>query len=183
MIILNVSFLFRSVNQSMTRLLNTIWFILEKQARFTCEFNKWPPNHSRYYSQSSYSKQVRYTSRSMITSLSLSISLSFYLSPSLSHTHTLSHTHSFFLFPFLSLTFWFSLSNSPKMILLVSVFSITTMSLSLTHSLIVFFALFLKVYLFFCSFFRCCCYCCKCLPTYNPEADTSEKERSVRFPK
>ena len=119
---------------------------------------------------------------SLSLSLSLSISLSFYLSPSLSHTHPLSHTHSFFLFPFLSLTFWFSLSNSLKMILLMSVFSIATMSLS--HSLTnFFFALFLKVYLFFCSFFRCCCYCCKCLPTYNPEADTSEKERSVRFPK
>ena len=129
MIILNVSFLFRSVNQSMTRQLNTIWFILIKQANqlvFTCEFNKWQPNHSRYYSHSlntyyRFLKELgipvrRYSSLSPFLTLFLSLFLSLSLFHTHTHTHSLTHTlflpfsisFSHFLVLFVKLSQWLS---------------------------------------------------------------------------
>ena len=95
-------------------------------------------------------------------SLSFSISLSHFLAVSVKQSHWFD---SYLSFPF---SFCF--------------FLCVCLSLYLYLSFSLLLALFLMIYPFP-AFSRCCCYCCKCLPTYNPEADTSEKERSVRFPK
>jgi hypothetical protein len=58
-------------------------------------------------------------------------------------------------------------ANLPIYLLLISIFGVFTYTLIHIHT----------------SKYRCCCFCCKCLPTINPEAGQEEKDHTYRYKK
>ena len=150
--------------QSTRQLTTTLnWFNKPISLWFICGFYKWQHN------QNIFITLLIIPEPQLLLSIFSSSSLFFYSSLILSHSKQVLYSSQLIII-------MFSLSSS--------------LSLSLSHTLSLSLSLFRSLYcllLFSWSIlfplFRRCCYCCKCLPTYNPEADTSEKERSVRFPK
>ena len=136
----------------------SLWFI--------CGFYKWQHN------QNIFITLLIIPEPQLLLIIFSSSSLFFFSSLILSHSKQVLYSSQLIFIMFsLSSSLSFSLSLSLPHSLSLSLSFALSIACSYSHDLS------------FSRFFRCCCYCCKCLPTYNPEADTSEKERSVRFPK
>ena len=142
----------------------SLWFI--------CGFYKWQHN------QNIFITLLIIPEPQMLLVIFSSSSLFLFSSLILSHSKLVLYS-SQLIFIMFSLSSSLSLSLSHTHSLSLSLTHTHSFSLSLFRS---FYCLLLFSRSILFPLFRRCCYCCKCLPTYNPEADTSEKERSVRFP-